>query len=330
MNRRAFVAGLSATGTAKLLGLRPDAAAAEPPPETTTLRVAKSPAICFAPQYVAGEQLLQAEGFTDLRYIKKSTGWEALSSGEADISAVDAPSLVAELDKGKPIVILTGLHVGCYELFGTTRVRTIRDLKGKEVAIPGLHSGRHLMLSTMLAHVGLDPRKDVTWVTRPAAESMRLFAEGRIDAYLGFPPEPQELRVKKIGRVVISTTLDRPWSQYFCCMMAANRDFVQKNPIATKRAVRAILKAAALCATEPVRTARLLVERGFVGSSEYTQQMLTELPYSSWSDYDPEDTLRFYALRLHESGLIKSSPQKILANAADWRFLKELKKELKG
>jgi NitT/TauT family transport system substrate-binding protein len=330
MNRRAFVAGLTAAGATGLFGLRPHEAAAEPPPETATLRVAQSAAICFAPQYVAGEQLLQAEGFTDLRYIKKSTGWEALSSGEADISAVDAPSLVAELDKGKPIVVLTGLHVGCYELFGTTRVRTIRDLKGKEVAIPGLHSGRHLMLSTMLAHVGLDPRKDVTWVTRPAAESMRLFAEGRIDAYLGFPPEPQELRAKKIGHVVVSTTLDRPWSRYFCCMMVANRDFVRKNPIATKRAVRAILKAAEVCATEPGRVAQLLVDRGFAGHDEYVREMLTELPYSRWAEYHPEDTLRFYALRLHEAGLIKSSPQKVIAQGADWRFLNELKKELKG
>ena len=37
-----------------------------------------------------------------------------------------------------------------------------------------------------------------------------------------------------------------------------------------------------------------------------------------------------YALRLHEAGLIKSSPQKVIAQGADWRFLNELKKELKG
>ena len=330
MNRRDFVSRLTAAGTAGLLGLRARSAAAEPPPETTRLRVARSPAICFAPQYVAGEQLLRAEGFTDLQYVQRSTGWDALNSGDADISAVDAPSLVAQLDMGKPITVLTGLHVGCYELFGTARIRTMRDLKGKEVAIPGLHSGRHLMLSTMLTHVGLDPRKDVTWVTQPAAESMRLFAEGKIDAYLGFPPEPQELRTRKIGHVVVSTTLDRPWSQYFCCMMAANRDFVQKNPIATKRALRGILKAAAVCGTEPARAARLLVDRSFTTKYDYVRQMLTELPYSRWGEYDPADTLRFYALRLHEAGMIKSTPQKLIAQGTDWRFLNELKKELKG
>jgi NitT/TauT family transport system substrate-binding protein len=57
---------------------------------------------------------------------------------------------------------------------------------------------------------------------------------------------------------------------------------------------------------------------------------LRELPYDKWREYDPEDTIRFYALRLHEAGFINSSPQKIIADSADWRFLDELKRELKA
>ena len=47
-------------------------------------------------------------------------------------------------------------------------------------------------------------------------------------------------------------------------------------------------------------------------------------------DFDPEDTIRFFSLRLHEAGLIKSTPQQIIADGTDWRFLSELKRELKG
>ena len=57
---------------------------------------------------------------------------------------------------------------------------------------------------------------------------------------------------------------------------------------------------------------------------------MREIPYAKWREYDPEDTVRFYALRLNEVGMIKSSPQKIIAQGTDWRFLKELKRELKG
>jgi hypothetical protein len=52
--------------------------------------------------------------------------------------------------------------------------------------------------------------------------------------------------------------------------------------------------------------------------------------YGKWRQYDAEDTVRFYALRLREAGVIKSSPQKIIAQGTDWRFFNELKKEFKG
>ncbi|MGZ3325038.1 MAG: ABC transporter substrate-binding protein, partial [Xanthobacteraceae bacterium] len=63
---------------------------------------------------------------------------------------------------------------------------------------------------------------------------------------------------------------------------------------------------------------------------EYALQSVGEIPYAKWRDYDPEDAVRFYALRLREAGMIKSSPNKILADGADWRFWKELKRELKA
>jgi len=112
--------------------------------------------------------------------------------------------------------------------------------------------------------------------------------------------------------------------------VAAHRDFVRKHPVATKRAVRAMVKGADVCALEPERTARFLVDKGYTERYDYALQALRDVPYAKWREYDPEDTLRFYALRLHEVGMIKSSPQKILAQGTDWRFLKELKKELKG
>ena len=130
--------------------------------------------------------------------------------------------------------------------------------------------------------------------------------------------------------MLVNTTTDRPWSQYFCCVIAGHKDFVRRHPVATKRAVRALLKAADVCALEPERVARLIMERRLAPRYEYALQTLREIPYGRWRQYDGEDALRFYALRLHEAGLIKSSPQQILAQGTDWRFFNELKKELKG
>jgi NitT/TauT family transport system substrate-binding protein len=130
--------------------------------------------------------------------------------------------------------------------------------------------------------------------------------------------------------VIVNSSVDRPWSQYFCYMLAANREFVRKNPIATKRVLRAILKAADLCVTEPARAARRIVDGGFTARYDYALQTLNEVPYDKWREYDAEDTIRFYALRLHEIGMIKTSPQRIIAESTDWRFFNELKRELKA
>jgi NitT/TauT family transport system substrate-binding protein len=331
-NRRAFLAGLTLTGTAGLLGVCPKSVAAEPPPETRTLKLGQIPGICVAPAYMA-EELLPGEGFTDVQYVNKDVGFttvKTLASGEVDLDMAFAGPLIIRLDAGDPIVLLAGGHIGCFELFGTDRVRAIHDLKGKTVAVPGLGSSQHVFLSSMAAYVGLDPRQDITWVTYPFAESTQLLAEGKIDAVLAYPPQPQELRARQIGHVVVSGTMDRPWSQYFCCIVAGNRAFVRTHPVATKRALRAILKAADLCALEPERTARFLVDRGFTPRYDYAVQALKDIPYRQWREYDPEDTVRFYGLRLHEAGMIKHTPQQILAQGTDWRFLNELKRELKG
>jgi NitT/TauT family transport system substrate-binding protein len=332
ISRRRFLGGLTLAGTVGFLALPARWVVAEPPPETTKLRLVQLPSICVAPQYVA-EELLRAEGFHEVHYVKTIGGaanMRALAIGEADLSTDFAGPFVISVDANNPTVALAGVHVGCFELFGTERVRAIRDLKGKTVAVPALESTQHVFLASIVAHVGMNPRQDVQWVTHPRAEAKQLLAEGRIDAFLGFPPDPQELRAKRIGQVVLNSAVDRPWSQYFCCLVTGNREFVRKHPVATKRAARAILKAADLCALEPAIAARLLVDKGYTQNYDYALQTMQEVPYAKWREYDPEDTIRFYALRLHEAGMIKSSPQKIIAQGTDWRFLNELKKELKG
>ena len=331
-SRREFMSRLALAGTAGLLELRPEPVAAEPPPETTRIRLVRSPAICISPLYLA-EELLRLEGFTNVEYVQFKTGnlfTQAVAAGQVDLALNFIGPLVVSVEENTSIVILAGIHAGCFELFGSDRIRTIRDLKGKTVASPGRAEPQHVFLASILSYVGIDPRADIAWVTRPFAESARLLSEGKIDGYLGIAPEPQQLRAQKIGRLMVDSAVDRPWSQYFCCMAYANRDFVRRHPAATKRALRAILKAADLCAATPAVAAQTVVTKGYTREYDYALELLKKLPYNLWRTLNHEDSLRFYALRLHEAGLVKASPQKILAQATDWRFLNELKKEMKA
>ncbi len=328
--RRKFLRHGSAIGVAGLLGLHRQAALAEPPAETTKLRLVHGPFICFTPMYLA-EELLRLEGFSEIEYVKIDGTMPETLASLADIAMFGGPSIIPPIDAGMPLVALAGIHIGCWELFGNERVSAIRDLKGKSIAIIANGSVEHIWLSSIMAYVGMDPRTEVNWVkTGKLAESQRLFLEGKVDAFLAFPPQPQEVRAKKVGKVIVNTTLDRPWSQYFCCMLGANRNFAESHPVATKRALRAILKATDVCAQNPERAARFLEAKGYESRYDLSLEVLRSLPYDQWRSLDPSDTLRFHALRLREVGMIKSTPQKIIAQGTDWRFLNELKKELKA
>ena len=321
--RRDFLGGIaaaSAVGLAQPSGPR----ASEGVLETTTIRLQR-PALCATPLYIADE-LLRAEGFTEIRYVDDPPGVPPLTN--ADFGPFYASQSVSAIDAGEPVILLAGVMVGCFELFAREGIGSIAELRGKSVGRQALGSTNEVLLRIMAAQVGLDPAKDLHWV-----QSLRptdLFIEGKIDAFLAAPPDLQEVRARNIGHVIVSSITDRPWSQYYCCMLATSTEFAGKYPVATKRVLRAILKGADLCASDPKRAARLLVDRGYAKRYDYALQALSEILYDVWRDYDPEDTFRFYALRLQEAGLIKSSPNKLIAGHSDWRFLDELKRELKA
>ena len=335
--RRTFLHGFGATGAVVLLHALAAPATAEPPPETTTIRLLDRPLACFAPLFVA-EPLLHAEGFDRVEYVPIQGGPQstdtrhgtvsvALNTGQIDLGALDSPAHLLSLDAGGSAVLLAGLHPGCYKLLASEQIRAVRDLKGKTVAVPS--PGRHAFVASIVSYIGLDPRKDIVWVNATVGDAMRRFAEGEIDAFMGFAPEPEELLARGVGHVLVDTLTDKPWSQYFCCILAGRREFVRQHPIATKRALRAILKANAVCAADPERAVRLLVERGYERGYDSALQLMRELPYGRWRDYDTEATVRFYALRLREVDMIRSTPQQIIANSTDWRFINALQKELK-
>jgi NitT/TauT family transport system substrate-binding protein len=328
-SRRDFLACASLAGVASLLG-RGESFAQEAPLETTTVRIPTGTLICNAPTYIADE-LLRAEGFIDIQHVpvtpERAGRPELMEGSGLDFAMAYTPPLVVALDAGAPVTALAGVHVGCNSLFAHEGIRSVRDLKGKKVSA-GLVP--QPLIASMAAYVGLDPAKDIEWVSSSFATAKELFVQHKIDAFLALPPDPQELRARKIGHVIVDSARDRPWSQHFCCVLIATKEFVRKYPVATKRVLRAVLKATDFCASNPAAVARRLVDGGFTGNYDYALQTLNEVWYNKWREYDAEDSIRFYSLRLREAGMIKSAPGKIIADGTNWRFLNELKRELKG
>ena len=325
--RRRFLTAAALAGAADLIR-PPQTLAAEGPLETTTVRLLK-PGLCVSTLYVA-EELLRAEGFTDIGFVDRP---DARAIGQirrdgGDFGPIYACECVQAIDAGEQISVLAGVMVGCFELFARDGIGSVAELKGKHIGVQAAGPPAQQLLTLMAAEVGLDAR-DVQWVTDPKVKPIELFVGGKIDAFLGFPPEPQQLRAARIGHVLVNTAADRPWSQYFCCMLAGSPHYVRAYPNATRSVLRAVLKAADLCAADPAGIGRRLADGGRVPRADYAAQTFADNNYK-WREFDPEDTIRWYALRLRETGLVRSTPQQIIADGADWRFLNELRRELKA
>lgn len=329
--RRHFLAVATAASISGLLGATMPGRT-EQQPETTRVRLPAFPKVsdCMTPIYIA-QDLLRAEGFTEIILVTEGTGPDSsdwIEHNELDFDWNYPPAHIRSIAKGVPITVLSGLHVGCLELIANDRVRNIPDLKGKRAGVDDVNGNTYLLLMMIAAYVGLDPANDIEWIT--IADPVEAFAEGRIDAFLGTAPIPQIMRERKLGHVILKTSADLPWAHYYCCMLAGSNAFVARNPVATKRVLRALLKAVDLCLADPGAAARAVVANGFGSRDDYLRQAFgSEILYDKWREYDPEDSLRFYALRLQETGMINVDPQTIIAQGTDWSFLDALKKELK-
>ena len=272
-SRRDFLASLSAAGAASVLGDR-GSLADDGPPETTTIRLAYYGNNCLAP--LLTRQGPAARGRVHRRPVRGVAGvlhdpGAGRPRRDRFRHARSRGTVVHHMDTGVPITALGGRS---FRLLRAVRARAhphLADLKGKRSRSRASTRSGHQYLAIMAAHIGLDPNTDFDWVISPDGKPMELFADGKADAFLAFPPEPQELRDRKVGRVIISTVQDRPWSQYFCCMLFGQRTssaIIRSRPSAY---LRALLKAADYCAAEPERVAQRLSDGGF-GRYEYASR----------------------------------------------------------
>lgn len=340
VTRRTLLRGAAGLGAAAVVapllgacGGDKERVAAQGPTETPTIRMPKVALTAGIAQAVAAG-FLNEEGFTDVQYVtlrRPEDVFSGLASGEFDMTLLPANMVTVRVDAGDPIVALAGINAGCFQIVAGNAVKTLGDCRGKRLASSGPGFPDDIFLSLTLRNVGIDMRKENTIITHPHDAAVQALTSGEVDAMVTYPPLVNRLRTSNVAQVILDANFDRPWSQYIFSLAVVNRDYLTKNPVATKRALRALLKAADVVAKDPERAAQASKAQGFIPEPLYapTLNELPMIPYNVWRTYDPADTLRFYALQLKETGLINGTPDQILSKGTDFRFLRELKQELK-
>lgn len=305
-----------------------------PPPETTTVRIAIPPE-CDPGIWLAKDYLLN-EGFTDVSFVPTpfvSRTW--LTKDLADVAPAHAEFTVATIDAGLPLTILAGLHTGCFELWVDPSIANVRDLRGRRISVrqKDLSDQFFVFFAALLGYIGIDPLKDVNFVESGPDDypgMIASYAEGRADAVLaGGAQGPLLKRLKAPGHVILDTMVEKPWSQYVCCHLVANRDWTRRNPIATQHVTRAVLRATDAAARDHARAAHDSVAGGFPKDESLIVESMAMSRYN-WRDLEPAETLRFFGLRLGAVKLIKSTPEQLIQSGTDLAYMRQLRSELKS
>jgi NitT/TauT family transport system substrate-binding protein len=236
------------------------------PPETTSIRL--TAAACDSAIYGA-ERYLREEGFTDVGFSDAVTP-AALAAGNAHLGWAFVPQLFGALQSGQKVLVLGGLHPGCAEVWAQPGISTVKDLKGRTIVVQAktIANVPYSYLAMVLKQAGVDP-KDVNFVVQADANLNALYFEGKNDAVFVAQVGAVALAANPAnkGKIIHSQLLDEPWKSLNCCFIIASEAWVRANPIAAKRAMRAIYRAADALPADRADAAKFATDKGLFGGA---------------------------------------------------------------
>ncbi|MEK6224942.1 MAG: ABC transporter substrate-binding protein [Chloroflexota bacterium] len=315
----------AATATAPV----PTATATLAPPETTSIRLAAG--ACDSAIFGA-ERYLREEGFTDVKFTDAVTT-TAIAAGNADIGNAFPQAVFNSVESGPKVVALGGLHPGCNEIWAQPGIASLKDLKGRTISVTSkaLTNLPYSWMAMALKQAGVDP-KDVNFVVQADADVLKLYLDGKSDVMYVATTAAAALKANPAnkGHVIFSQVMDEPWKSTNCCFIIASEPWYRANPIAAKRAMRAIYRTADTLTADRSDAAKLAADKGLFGGAAALANITVaaNMVPLDWRTYDLEKAVRFYAPLLTDVGLLKASTDDLL-KAIDLTIFKGLSTELK-
>lgn len=192
----------------------------------------------------------------------------AFSAGSLDMAYVgEAPTVTAVANGTANVAILAQVNTeGSAIVVGkNSLIRTISDLKGKLVAIPGYSTVQDLLLSKALGESGLDPKQVKIIVIKPP-EMIGALRTDQIDAFISWEPYPAQAICMGIGKMLASSA--EIWKDHPCCVLVVDRQFAQANGEKMNRMLKAHRQAVDFIRDKPAEATRIAIK--YTGMDELT------------------------------------------------------------
>ncbi|AKL95690.1 ABC-type nitrate/sulfonate/bicarbonate transport system, periplasmic component [Clostridium aceticum] len=232
--------------------------------EKTKIRLAAQATSGQVFQFLAEDKgYLEEEGVdVELVYINNgSDAFSALSSGQVDvISTYGTGGPLIQIANGQEFTIFGGyMIIGATPVFAMpdTVYNSVEDFRGKKIAI--MRGGTpDIVLKGILHDAGFDLEKDVTFVEmKRNPDVMEAVRNGEVD--FGAVSTGFELQIAEAGMKIVLWP-DELWPNHSCCRMIAKTSWLEENPEAAQKLLRAYLRAEEAMQEDMGRVVELTVE----------------------------------------------------------------------
>lgn len=279
----------------------------------THIRLIYSPSLCAAPMYIAIENGYFEEENLDVEQVTVDAAHvaEAIGADQVDVGMGLIGKLLQPLENGLPIKFTTGLHTGCTKLLvpGDSDIKSIADLKGKKIGVPGLADAATVISKRSLSAAGIgvtEQNMEVEFSVYSRNDLPQALENGAVDAIaLGDPTA--SIAEEQYGlTALIDTATDPEYKDEYCCAAFVTSKLASENPEAAAAFTRAVQKASQWVQENPDETAKIIVDKQYIsGETDFVAQILKTYNYKP-SVQGGYDALKQNAEELAQIGVIKS------------------------
>ena len=245
---------------------------------------------------------LTAEG------VKGSSDVEALGTNQVNVAVGMMAKMLVPITNGVDITFVGGAHIGCKSLYvlKDSEYNTTADLKGTKISVPnGIGKSDYNITALLLDADGIDFMKDVDLVQVSSDACVTAMENGEISAAL--LSDTFAYAMVKDGKLkCIRSQLDSDFANRVCCVIAMNGTFVKENPVISKKVVQAVQKAHSWMRENTEEAARTLMDQGLNGGNYEMNVMINKSLQFGLSDEFTGNSLKYFAERYVETGLITS------------------------
>jgi NitT/TauT family transport system substrate-binding protein len=251
------------------------------------LRLGIQPDLCFAPLHIAIENgFLEEEGlkFESIK-IESTIAAEAIAGNQIDAGFGLLAKLIQPLENGLPLKFTSGIHTGCIKIVvpQDSAVKSLSDLRGKKVGVPGLMSSPALIARCALAAAGIGVTSDnleVDFMAYSNADLYVALGKGAIDAVAGGDPGVSVAVRDYNLKVLLDTASDEKYKNEYCCFSFVTTSLAEKHPAIAAKFTKAVLKASEWVENNPLEAAKIQVEKNYVaGDVDFNASLLASYSY---------------------------------------------------